>query len=215
MKKRLVFLGAVLGAMVILSGCGQKAADKALDAQDKEIEQKADASDPNNDVQSEETSLKDLMAQGKNMECTWSTKDEKGNEVTGMVDISGQKFKMTMAMNDPQKGGVSNSYTLSDGTWIYIWGDMMKGNGIKLKASDSEQMGKDAQANLPKGDQGNAPTDRGPQTDWQKNYEYDCNPWEATDSVFTVPSDVTFADASNMMKGIKNMPEVPSMPIPN
>jgi len=215
MKKRLMFLGAVLGATVIFSGCGQKVADKAADAEDQAIEQKADAPDQDNDSQSEETSLKDLMAQGKNMECTWTTKDEKGNDVSGTLDISGQKFKMTMMMSNPDKTGTSNSYTLSDGTWTYVWSDMMKGAGMKIKTLDAEKAGKDIQASNPGGAQGNIPASGGPQANWQKDYEYDCDPWEATDSVFAIPSDIDFTDASNIMKGLKDMPDAPNMPIPN
>ncbi|NTU66796.1 MAG: hypothetical protein HGB08_02615 [Candidatus Moranbacteria bacterium] len=216
MTKKLALLGAVMGVAVFLSGCGQKAAvnkeDQAADAKDKAVEQKADAADQNSDQPSESLSLKDLMSEGKSLECAWSTKDEKGNSISGTVDVSGSKFKMIVQAPDQAGTGTANFYTLNDGTWIYSWGDMAKGAGVKMKAADAEQAGKDVQPDGSAGMQGNAPAAGGPQADWQKNYEYDCDPWEATDSAFAVPTDVKFMDAASFMKGIGDAKNIPNMP---
>ena len=204
MKNKLVLFGLIMGAAFLLSGCGQKANDTAKT--DKAIEEKTAAEDSANSPASENnTSLKDLMAMGKSMECTWTTTDDKGKSSTGTVDISGSKFKMTLAMDKPDGTGKSNFYTLNDGTWVYSWGDAMKGTGMKISLADAQKMGQEAQNNPPAGSPAGIPS--GSQNDWQKNYNYDCNPWEVSETAFTPPTDVNFVDTANIAKGFGKIPQ--------
>jgi outer membrane lipoprotein-sorting protein len=200
--------GAVLGAVLFLSGCGQKntaqntppanqaASDQAA-SNAPAADQASNSPADNSAIVSGPQSLHDLIGMGKDMECTWKTTDDKGKETDGKMNISGPKFKMDMAMDNPNGSGKIDYYTLSDGTWVYTWGMMPNNTGTKMKFEDVQKVN---QGVADSGSQSVAANKwKSGEADWQKKYDYQCAPWTASDSDLTPPSDINFMDMTQLI----------------
>jgi len=137
-------------------------------------------------------SLKDLMALGTAQKCTWQVTDT-GQEMTGTMLISGQKFKQTIVVPVPSGQTTTTTYAISDGTSLYSWSDASKGVGMKINLADAQK---------------NAPTP-GQKTDtsvdWSKQYNYNCSPATVSDADFAPPSDIKFTDLSEIQKSLQKL----------
>jgi len=117
------------------------------------------------------------------------------------VRIEGMNFlNPTGQTATGEKGGMIN-----DGTWAYIWSGTQ---GSKFNIKDMQAA---TQAQNPNEKAANW-------QDWAKSMQesgakYNCNPAVATDADFTPPSNVTFQDFGELLKGLKNMQQnAPSIP---
>jgi len=141
------------------------------------------------------TTLKDLLAGGKEEKCTW-TADENGRSSSGTLYISGKKFKQNITIVDPKTQATSQMYSLSDGETMYTWGSAMGGRGVKTSFTDLQSM-------ISGTPTGTSTQSGGP--DLSKQYNYQCEPWTASDTDFTPPSNVTFTDMSAQLQQMKDL----------
>lgn len=157
------------------------------------------------------TSVRELMAMGSNLQCTYDFTDSQSKVQTkGTTYISGKNFAQESDIILPPTssavGGKMNM--ISDGTTVYTWNPDKKATGgmkfvIDKAAKDQAQANKN-------------------NVDLDKKIDMKCSPWNVDQAKFTVPTDVKFTDLSQLMQGIKdttkNLPaNVPTVPknIPN
>jgi hypothetical protein len=139
------------------------------------------------------TSLKDLLAGGKEEKCTWTTTDEGGR--TGVLYVSGKKFKQEITMTDAKTKAVDQLYSLSDGESIYTWGSTMGNKGVKISLAEMETLANGATT----GAQSQS------SVDMNKQYQYQCEPWTVNETDLALPTNITFTDMSNQMKQLEEL----------
>lgn len=134
-------------------------------------------------------SLKNLLSSGLAQQCTWKV-TENGKNMTGTILINGQKFKQTVVV--PSEKGNSTTTIISDNVNFYSWSDASKGVGIKMNLAE-------AQKNVPTSGQKTEGS-----VNWDKEYNYDCVPATVSEADFALPTDITFTDLSETLKGLQN-----------
>ncbi len=124
-----------------------------------------------------EGTLKSLLTGGKSVKCTFTNQVE-GATSEGTVYVAGEKmrgdFKTTA------EGASTNSHMIVDSQFSYIWTDESN-QGFKFPV-ESEA----------------SPTTEGTTTpnqgfDLNEKVNYSCQDWSADNSLFTLPSNVTFS----------------------
>lgn len=105
-------------------------------------------------------------------------------ENSGTVYISSDKIKGDYTTISEGRT-VKTSFIMRDG-YSYTWGDMMAGNGFKIKIAQ------DVTA-----DQS---TETSGTYSWNAEQvgDYNCEPWTVNDAVFALPSGITFTDLDAM-----------------
>ncbi|MFC1622056.1 hypothetical protein ACFL13_01590 [Patescibacteria group bacterium] len=136
-------------------------------------------------------SLKDLLGMGKSIKCTGEYSGEDG-KMQMTVFVAKEKSYTEIDMEVPDQGDIK-SYSIFDGEWFYMWGNMM--NGTKMKIDDIQEMA-DENDQYESG-QGNT-------KGFNKDYDYKCRPWIPDNSKFTPPSDIEFVDMTQMMEGLQD-----------
>ena len=124
------------------------------------------------------SSLKSLMALGKSQKCEFKSTDEQGT-AEGVFYISNGKSRGDISAT--YQGQASKTYMIYDNNTSYIWMDGSN-TGFKM-AIDA----KDSQSTA---------TDQSQGVDPNKDYKFDCDSWNADNSMFTPPSNVEFKDFS-------------------
>lgn len=123
-------------------------------------------------------SLIDLLRQGNNVNCTYTSSTDK-TVASGTVYVSGKKIRVDYSSTF--EGKKNSGSMIRDENFTYIWGDGMP-RGIKMKNTSTE---------LPTGS---------PQTnqyfDQSAKMDYKCSPWSPSSASFTPPSNITFSEFS-------------------
>jgi hypothetical protein len=178
-KLALVFISSLL-----LSACGPQNTPPATPVDNGQ----ASSSAPQTAGQTILKTISDVISLGTAQKCTWQSA-ENGDSLSGEMLIDGSRFKQTIVFaNDSSR----NVYALSDGQWVYTWSPQMSGQGIKIP--------------LPKSDSADSSNPQNPQSfDFNKEYDFNCSPATVNAADFAVPSDIEFADLSNL--GIPNLPQ--------
>jgi len=147
-------------------------------------------------------SLLGLMEGAAGVKCSVEDTNGKYTVTTkgGKVRIDGMDFPDPQNPTASQKGSMIN-----DGEWAYIWNGK---DGMKFNIQESGANGGTNQAGEDKSSDWKG---------WAKGMEasgakYDCSPTVATDSNFAPPSDVKFQDLGELMKGLQQMQNNPSVP---
>lgn len=124
------------------------------------------------------TSVAELMRQGGNTTCTF-TSEEDGNRTDGTVYLSDSKMRgdFTIAQTD---GTNFDFHTIMVDGYAYSWGGPFGNQGTKMKI--------DANAQASSGDN--------TEFNQNKSMDMDCDSWRADNSKFVPPSDVNFQDIS-------------------
>lgn len=143
------------------------------------------------------TSLKDLLAGGKAEKCTWVAEDN-GNKSSGTLYISGKKFKQEVNITDSETQTVSQFYSLSDGAFLYTWGSAMGTQGFKISLEEMETVAQSASVT-------DVPSQTQTTVDLNKQYQYQCQPWTANETDFSLPTGVAFTDMSEQMKQLEDL----------
>jgi hypothetical protein len=115
------------------------------------------------------TSIKKLMAEGRPVTCKFADADTK---TQGTVYLSGEKM-----LGEFSADGKS-SHMINDGQFVYIWSDDMP-QGVKMAAtafSGSAAGSMDASA-----------------PDLESDQDLDCSSWSASASSFVPPANITFS----------------------
>jgi len=196
-------IAALAAGVLLLAGCGNKAARPATDsgadnAGATKTEEKGMLSEAI-------TSIKDAMASGKAMKCSYTIKNKEGGDIVSTMYVDGKKYAGTTNV-----AGIVQ-HMIFDETAMYSWSEGQK-TGMKMTTACSEELA----AKAPKSQNDNAPTP--PTTDPEKTFDnaldVKCEPNSGGD--FTIPSDITFTDQCEMMKNLqKNLPSgtnIPNMP---
>lgn len=172
-----VLLGLILvtGAVLIVKG----------EPKDEVAVEEAQTTEAENPSQVEnnkfEGSTAELIARGGDHVCTFDQTVENSRS-TGTVYISNGKMRGDFK-SDVSAGGTNmsvESHMISDGEFMYTWSSMMP-TGFKMAIIDSATA------------DGTTPTSQ-EMFDANMKLSYDCDPWSADASKFTLPSTVTFTE---------------------
>jgi hypothetical protein len=181
MKQKIFFLSLSLFSLFFLSACGQK--DTPITS--TQAPQVTEATSP--DESSFSGSVKDLLALGKNLKCTWTFENEQ-SQMAGTVYVSGTKSRTDMLVNAPQTENLTTHF-ISDGQTAYSWTDGQP-QGYMFKINPDDQ---------------NTPDPENQQyRDWQNEYEYKCDTWSLDNSLFQIPQDIKFVDLNQQMQELKS-----------
>jgi hypothetical protein len=196
MKSKLVSTLIVISFGLLLSACGKTTSDVS-----GQIENKTESRE---EAFSKKSTLKTLLGMGKSLNCTYEFTDSENKLTTkGTTYVSGKNFATDIETTNPAdtKKTLKN-HMISDGEYLYTWGDDQKGTGMKVKMEASTET-----------DSKTVKTDvAGVQEDMEKEYDMKCSPWGVDQSKFTVPSNIKFTDLSEIMKNIPSMPNIPNLP---
>ncbi|MBC7836487.1 hypothetical protein H7X87_01770 [Acetobacteraceae bacterium] len=129
-------------------------------------------------TQIQRTSLKGLLADARPQKCTFTMSSANSNS-SGTVYISNGKMRGDFVSN--AAGHTQSSHMIVEGGASYMWSDEMA-QGFKMSF--------DAMSNTSMNSQEQGTVDPNADTD------YSCNPWVADESVFAVPTNITFQDMS-------------------
>lgn len=129
-------------------------------------------------------SIKSLLGAGKNVSCKINYPDNAGS---GTVYVTGDNMRSDYMMT--VSGKTMEGHMISDGTYMYSWQGT---TGMKFKA--------DAVA-TPSPAAGQTSQQQG--ADINEEVDMDCDNWSVDNSKFTPPADVTFTDATQMMKQVQ------------
>ncbi len=134
-------------------------------------------------------SLRSLMGLGTALKCTYGIAQD---GVTGVSYIANGKVRTDAEVH----GRTTETFSsIMDSEYIYTWGSALP-EGMKMKISDMEAMGSAKTSGGQVGQQG---------PDLDTSYDYNCDPWTVDARVLTPPSNVTFTDYGEMMKGVQGM----------
>jgi len=191
--KKIMSICVVLGAAVVLSGCGKAKPVDNNTANDQEQSQQQ----ASQGATEKQGFLDKLLSKG-GMKCTV---EQDGNTTT--ILTNGTKARIEgMEMPNPQDptGAKEKGYMVNDGEWAYIWSGKQ---GMKFNMKEMEET---AQKNPAVEDQSTKPSDW---KDWAKNIEssgakYDCSAAVVSDSDFVAPSDVQFQDMGEFLKQMQS-----------
>lgn len=130
------------------------------------------------------TTLEALMAMGRNLSCNF-THESDGTMIAGVFNVSGQKMAGDYNITAPN-GTVMNAKMVSDGQYMYSWGDAMPGMGVKIDLTKAKEMSNEATSS-------GTTNDSQPQLSaLGQPFDYSCSPWSADPAAFEVPSNVNF-----------------------
>lgn len=173
---------ALAAGVLLLAGCGNKVAQN--NSTDAGAGKEGAASGMI-------SSIKDAMASGKAMKCTYTTKDQSGGEIVSTTFIDGKKYVGTTTA----AGNVQHMIFNEEAMFSWIDGQKI---GTKMTTACSN----DLAASAPKGQDEKAPKIAGsdPEGTFNAATNVKCEP--NNDADFTIPSDITFTDQCEMMKNI-------------
>ena len=137
-------------------------------------------------------SLFDIAKLGKNVKCTFEYQDENGKS-NGETYVAGNKIRSEFTIKDTE-GEETNSYTISDGEWVYVWSSESN-QGTKMKISDIEN----------ESEKGNSAENEKVGYDNYKNpVDYKCITWVPDNSKFVIPENITFIELTNLINQFKD-----------
>lgn len=192
-KSPAIIIPAIIIA-VSLSGCGKKTdeADKLPGNNGEKPDINMEKRQESNPVAEEElkTSLRDLLARNKAVECSFDTED-KESSAHGKFFLDAQNKKMfneskVKSLADGKELTVSS---IMDGDMLYTWNSMQAGTGMKMKIEDDDEKGDD-----------NSKEDS---LDLDEQRLVKCVPWEVDASRFAIPENIKFMDLSAELDSMK------------
>lgn len=125
---------------------------------------------------SENTTLDEIAARGGSWKCSVASTGPTADS-TGVVYVAGDRVRADFTSEVPQLGSV-DSYMISDGEYVYSW-------------SSAAPTGVKAMVSLGDGDE-STDTSGSETFDSGATLDYECAAWPTDESMFAVPTDVTF-----------------------
>lgn len=168
----IVVIGGGVGAYVVLSGNSDDS---------NQISQTSSNS-------SSESSIKDLLTQGKSVKCSYSV-SAGGGTVSGTVFVASSK-KLYGEFQTVTDSKSTETRIIRDGDNQYIW-EQGKITGYKSNVSVAESSKEGESASTSQ------------TIDTAKKYDFHCSSWNVDESKFTLPSNVTFKDLSAQLNQVK------------
>ena len=173
-------------AVAVVGGGVYYATNKNDDQQQSESSQ---SSESNNE---ELNSINGLLAQNKNVTCTFSSADDSGSQTSGTVYVAGDRMRGNFSYQASGKAE-QQSNILRNSEYQYFWQEGSD-TGFKTKVDDSKESGDDS----------NKTDSQSQSVDQDAKYEFDCSEWAVDESKFSVPGSVKFTDYSAQIEQTKN-----------
>lgn len=198
--KQTLKIAAVAAGVLLLAGCGQKAAQKS--STDAGANNAPPQTEQKNTVSDVITSMKDAMASGKMMRCTYTVADKNGGAITSTMFVDGKKYAGTTTVAGKAQ------HMIFDGDAMYAWSEGQK-TGLKMTTACSQELAANAPKPASSANQNVPTTPTDPEKTFDNVTDVKCEPSSSAD--FSIPTDVTFSDQCEMMKNLqKNIPNLPS-----
>ncbi len=191
MQRKIILTTMMIGVALTLSACGAK-----IPTQEQIKETANTAQQKVEDGGKKITgSMEDVVMMDEPMKCTW----EEESGTSGVTYVDGEKVNSKISnMPVGPNGELGDSYTISDGEWVYMWSSL-SAQGTKMKMNKEMAEQKDLpEVNVPKDEQ--MPESKFDGLDMSTQNNYDCGKWKADASVFIPPTSITFVDMDEMMK---------------
>lgn len=119
-------------------------------------------------------SLRELIAQGKEQVCSWK-KSEGDTEYSGKIYVAGKKFRQEADSRSPTEGR-HRVVAVSDGEYLWVWGDEMGSKGVKMKIDETIKSGE--------------------QINWNDQLEYECKTARILPGMFEPTAEKEFEDSN-------------------
>jgi hypothetical protein len=176
MTNKIFFCFIFLFLLVCVVGCGQQAKEEKPEALS--------------------ASISELITQNKSVRCVLQAKgDETIASGTTYVYKNQARSDYQLKMSGEE---LTNSHTITDGTYMYTWMDNNPSSAMKLKIADMQNEEFKAQAE-----------DKGA-GDYEDKFDYQCYKWQPEQSLFVPPSDINFTDYTEMFKQFQGMLNSPN-----
>lgn len=135
--------------------------------------------------------LVDLMRQGQDLTCTFQRADA-ASSVNGTLYVSGQSQKLRGDFTVQQaSAGEIMSHMVRDGLTMYVWADNVP-QGTKFTVDDQAAVSGSPQPSVTPGESNQFA---------DQSFQYMCQPWSASEAVFTLPTTVQFIDITQQLQG--------------
>lgn len=148
---------------------------------------------------SQAASINELLAQNKNLTCTFSDTDEQGNANSGTVYLAGGRMSGDFSLRAPGEDTI-NSHLINDGQSQYSWQEG-ENDGVKISL---EQI----TANQPSEDTPSEESSSNVSQD--EDYNFECQEWSVDESRFSPPGDINFIDYSQQIEEAQQTQEANS-----
>lgn len=160
-------IGIIVAIVVIAAGVWYFTQNKGNSGETKNESLSTKAEEQ---LEQENTSIKELMARGRDVMCTYDSADSGKGTIYASSGRARGDFEVTT------NGKTSMGHMISDENTGYFW---MEGqtSGMKMMMNANEQTSTSNQG-----------------VDPNKNYDFSCDPWRADSSVFTPPANVQFQE---------------------
>lgn len=129
----------------------------------------------------------DLLALGASQQCTFSSTDDAGAMSSGEVFVTDSGDKFYGQFSSEVEGNIVISHVLRTDGYNYIWSDgQTQGFKAAISEEDMSLFGQSADSDM--------------SIDDDTNVDFDCNAWVVDNSLFTLPSGITFVDFSEQLE---------------
>lgn len=140
-------------------------------------------------------SLKDIMALGRSMKCTFEYSSADTGMTSGTSYVSGKNVRTDYTITDTENKTTNGGMIMLDST-MYTWTNQEK-KGVKMTIT--EEMQDSVQEEIQ-------------DTEWNNQYmspdeelDYNCTAWNEDPSIFAPPADIEFMDLSEQMKVFEDL----------
>jgi len=171
--KKIIYFSLLILGVLVLGGCNLLGQGQPAGVGENQTDQQQATNQGEGFV----GKLKDAIALGTAMECTFSKDD-----YSGTTWVKGKQIYSEFTQPD------NNGFMIMQGDCIYTWGSAQP-QGIKMcyDPSEFEAMTEQSQ-DLSQGQAGPPP-----------DMEYNCSPAVVNDSMFNPPADIEFMDINQLM----------------
>jgi len=184
--RKTILVCCLVFSLVVFAGCGKKDDVKnEVKKQDKQTEGKFMGT------------FRDLMKKGEAVKCEYQVTME-GFDQKNTLYISGEKMRMDGVTKMAGQGQITNHMISVDG-YNYIWNEDGTKRGTKMKMEGEGIANEDDFENV---------QDQNMQVDFDTAVNMDCDKWNEDKKLFVPPSDITFDDFSEMLKGFENYGQI-------
>ncbi|HEX5798221.1 MAG TPA: hypothetical protein VFX79_02595 [Candidatus Saccharimonadales bacterium] len=143
-------------------------------------------------AQGEPNSIKGLLAQNKNVTCTFNSTDDSGNQTSGTVYIASERMRGDFTFKASGEAE-QQSNVLRDSEYQYFWQEGAD-TGFKSKITEAEDVeGQDSENTQEQS------------VDQDAEYDFDCSDWSVDESMFDAPDGVEFIDYSAQIEQSKQL----------
>lgn len=189
-KKSLITISLLLLVSLSLTACTLKKGNGVQDGAGN-----GKTSQNEDEEESLNGDIYDLIKLGKNVKCTFEVTTEDGS-TKGETYVSGKRSRSDITI-ETERGIEMQSTTVTDGEWLYMWSSESN-QGTKMSMTDIETETEEAGLNQNEEETFN---------DQAQKFDYKCKKWIPDNSKFEIPGNIEFSDLTEMMKGFIEMGE--------